>query len=633
MAITAKFDADFSDFQKETKKATAGVKEMEDAVGKIARNITSDLLAMFSIGAVTSFVADIARSASALTELSNQTQISGLEIQTMAAAMSDFGIGTDELAKGMLKLSRGIAGGDDSVAGALARMGLSLKEVQGLKGEALFLKIEHALGSLKGQLRDTTAVALFGDKLGAAFAQAAPGVDAAMAKVKEFNTFMDDDARQALADYDNAMKDAWTNIKNYVANAMGPLAQGFNVLNEATKRGISLGTQSKAFLGWGDGVTQLANELAGLRANTEAQTNATIATAAASAAAGREMTKEQEASQYLRTLRKNASVELTEANIRHLEELKRLGLLTAQHAEGVGVTAAQFKKYTAEVEAAKKAAADLAAAQREADTVALASYRSQLETLKELTAERMKSYGTGEQIRILQELDAAELALTQRVYAQITSEKERLALIEQSGQRRLELGRQIMALEKQQTDRIAQGLLAEVQAHQQRMEMQGLDYNGYVKVETAASTLEQKLAALRAEEAAGIPTKERVALLMQQYAQATYEAAAATDQVIDKNHQAAQSFEELAGAMRKEAAERLSSRPAGGGLLPNAIVGHGGVARDMFGRPVAPGGAISNLPVVNPMTINLNSPLGTPDQIAKAVGDAVTRSAGHAGRF
>ena len=633
MAITAKFDADFSDFQKETKKATAGVKEMEDAVGKLARNITSDLLAMFSIGAVTSFVADIARSASALTELSNQTQISGLEIQTMAAAMSDFGIGTDELAKGMLKLSRGIAGGDDSVAGALARMGLSLKEVQGLKGEALFLKIEHALGSLKGQLRDTTAVALFGDKLGAAFAQAAPGVDAAMAKVKEFNTFMDDDARQALADYDNAMKDAWTNIQHYVANAMGPLAQGFNVLNEATKRGISLGTQSKAFLGWGDGVAQLANELAGLRENTEAQTNATIATAAATAAAGREMTKEQEAAQYLRTLRKNASVELTEANIRHLEELKRLGLLTAQHAEGVGVTAAQFKKYTAELEAAKKAAADLAAAQREADAVALASYRSQLENLKELTAERMKSYGTGEQIRILQELDAAELALTQRVYAQITSEKERLAMVEQSGQRRLEIGRQIMALEKQQTDRIAQGLLAEVQAHQQRMEMQGLDYNGYVKVETAATTLEQKLGELQAQEAAGIPTKERVALLMQQYAQANYEAAAATDQVIDKNHQAAQSFEELAGAMRKEAAERLSSRPAGGGLLPNAIVGHGGVARDMFGRPTVAGGAISNLPVVNPMTINLNSPLGTPDQIAKAVGDAVTRSAGHAGRF
>lgn len=620
MAIDAKFTADFSDFQKETQKATAGVKQMEDAVGKLARNMATDLLAMFSIRSAVTFVSDITQAASALTVLSNQTQISGLEIQTMAAAMSDFGIGTDEIAKGMLKLSRGIAGGDESVATALARMGLSLKDVQDLKGEALFLKIEHALGTLKGELRDTTAATLFGDKLGAAFAQAAPGVDAAMAKVKEFNTFMDDDARKALADYDTAMKDAWTHIKNYVANAMGPLAQGFNVLNEATQRGISLGTQAKAFIGWGDGVAQLANELAGLRENTEAQTNAVNGQAAATAALGREMTAEQQASQFLRTLRKNSAEELTEANIRHLEELKRLGQLNAENAAGVGVTAAQYKKYVQGLEDAKKAASDLAAAQREADALALTSYRAQIENLKTVTTERMKAYGTTEQIRMLKELEAAEVALTRRVYEQITSEKERRALLEEINKRREDIAKQTAALQKQETDRIAQGLLSEVQAHQQRMEMQGLDYNGYVKVDTALTTLETKLAALAAEEAAGIPTKERVALLMAQFAQANYDAARATDQVIDKNHQAAKSFEELAAAMRKEAAERQASRPAG--LMPNAIVGRNGVALDMFGRPVVAGGGISQLPVVN---ISVDGHIiGTEAELARLIGNAMT---------
>jgi hypothetical protein len=624
--ITAKFDADFNQFNKEVKNAERGLTEMEGGVSKIASNIKGYLLGMLSVGAATAFVKSVLDSASALTELSNQTQISGLELQQMAAAMSDYGISADELGKGMLKLSRGIAGGDDSVASALAKMGLSLKDVQGLKGEELFVKIMNSLGQLKGQLRDTTAVTLFGDKLGAAFAGAAPGIDAALAKVKEFNTFMDDDARKALADYQNAMTDAWTNIKNAVANTIGPLAAGFNTLNEATQRGISLGTQAKAFLGWGKGVQELADALANARENTQAQADATIGAAAAQAAYGRELTAEEQALQFLRTLRSNASKELTDAQVRHLEELRRIGQLNAAHAEGVGVNAQQLKKYTEELERSKKAAADLAAAQREADQLALISYKAQLDNLRSIAAARMEAYGTTAQIEALKQLDAAEQALTRTVYANITSEKDRLALVEQSGIRRREIADQIMAKEREVTSLIAAQLLAEAQAHQQRNAALGLDAQGYTKVTSAAETLRIGLEALNAQAMAGVPITERAALLMDEFARANYEAAKATDQVTQANHQAAQSFEEIAAAMRSEAAAKTANRPTSGGLLPNAIVGHGGVARDMFGRPVVPGGAISGLPVVNPMTINVNSPLGTPDQIAKAVGGALTGS-------
>jgi hypothetical protein len=71
------------------------------------------------------------------------------------------------------------------------------------------------------------------------------------------------------------------------------------------------------------------------------------------------------------------------------------------------------------------------------------------------------------------------------------------------------------------------------------------------------------------------------------------------------------------------------SRPAGGGLLPNAIAGRNGVAMDMYGRPTTIGGALTNLPILN---ININSPLGTPDQIASAVGGAVTGSYSSGGK-
>lgn len=64
-------------------------------------------------------------------------------------------------------------------------------------------------------------------------------------------------------------------------------------------------------------------------------------------------------------------------------------------------------------------------------------------------------------------------------------------------------------------------------------------------------------------------------------------------------------------------------RPVGGGLFPTGIVGRGGVAYDQYGRPVVPGGAISGLPVVH---VNINSPLGTPDAISRAVQEAMMNS-------
>ena len=83
-------------------------------------------------------------------------------------------------------------------------------------------------------------------------------------------------------------------------------------------------------------------------------------------------------------------------------------------------------------------------------------------------------------------------------------------------------------------------------------------------------------------------------------------------------------LDEEAKAQTKVATAQQSaaaSRPVGGGLLPNAIIGTGGVARDQYGRPVVAGGAISSLPIVN-VSIEGNV-LGSQYEIARLVGEAV----------
>jgi hypothetical protein len=110
MAVSAKFEADFSDFAKETKKAEAGLTEFEQAAGNVARNVATDLLAMFSVGAVAAFVSDTIEAAGALKVLSQQTQISTDDLQLMAAAMSEFGVSQDELGRGLVTLSSQMRG-------------------------------------------------------------------------------------------------------------------------------------------------------------------------------------------------------------------------------------------------------------------------------------------------------------------------------------------------------------------------------------------------------------------------------------------------------------------------------------------------------------------------------------------
>jgi hypothetical protein len=157
----------------------------------------------------------------------------------MAGAMADFGVDADTLGRALFKLSKNIANGDDGVADALLTMGLSIEQVKNMRGEELFLTIQNGLATLNGSLRDTTAVTLYGEKLGMAMAGASKGTQQAVEDFRKFNTVMSKDTVEALDSASEAITKMEGSLKAIAANAIGPVAEGFNTLISTMNKGAS----------------------------------------------------------------------------------------------------------------------------------------------------------------------------------------------------------------------------------------------------------------------------------------------------------------------------------------------------------------------------------------------------------
>jgi hypothetical protein len=523
-----------ADETRQVDKASTG---LTDTVKSLALGFA----AMFSARAAFNFVKDTINEASALNDLSQQTHIGVEDIQLLAGAMSEFGVDADTLAKGVFSLSRRIAGGDESATHALALMGMSLKDVEGLQGKDLFLKMESGLATLQGSLRDTAASDLFGSKLGMAMAGASEGIGGAMAKAQALNTVMSGESVRAMDEYGESIERTQKSMSAMAGNMIGPLAQGFNVIYDATTKGAS-----KLAIFWAmaqDEMDRAAGAPSGLHLlkllddiniKTEAGIAATKQAAAAHGDVAAAVDTRTKAEQFMAVLEANAAGVLNTTQLADLAHLKEIGALNAANALGIGVNAAQFAKYTAGIEAAKKATSDLADAQKAADALIMTTYQGQLAALRAMETARAKSYGTREQIAMLGRQEAAEQALAAAVYAQLNSEKERMTLIEAGGKRHAEITAQKMALEAKLTAVIGEAILAELQAQVKLNAAWGLDAVGALKAQgSAAETLRLGLEKLQATEQAGVSQKAQTQLLYDAYTKSLYDEATASDAARD----------------------------------------------------------------------------------------------------
>ncbi len=327
-------------------------------LGEQAIDLGKKFIAAFAIEKVVEFALNVGKAQQALSRLSAETQIGTDDLQDLTAATSDYGLSNEELARALFNVQKGIAGGDDSVARGLHKIGLSLEEVKNLQGKELFLTIEAGLAQLQGSLRDTAAADIFGSKLGSAMAGFAKEADAAVKKAEEFNEKLSPKEIADLKAYADEVDRLSKNFGTLKDKLLGGVAGAINSIADANKNGVSWWTLSSAAIK--DTLSQMLGMGPGVNLITElAISEAKVAEAAAKAAEGAtvqaaELSKEAQAAQFLATLRLDAAKQLAPYQQQGLEDLRAMGQLNQQNAAAIGVSADQFKQYTENVRIAEQ---------------------------------------------------------------------------------------------------------------------------------------------------------------------------------------------------------------------------------------------------------------------------------------
>jgi hypothetical protein len=298
-----------------------------------------------------------------------------------------------------------------------------------------------------------------------------------------------------------------------------------------------------------------------------------------------------------------------------------------------GMSESEGRAFEAMLKDQTKAQEDATKAQAEHDAMRLTGLSNQIKAMETLAAANAKGYGTQEQIKNLQALDAQEKALTQSVYDNITSEKERMKLIEQYGAKHAEIQGKIIALENQRAQVVNAQVIAELNAGKQLNA-------GTAETETAYTKMMVALDALHAKKVEGINQTNQENVIYQQYTDALLQAAQADDAAMQaaarKNDELAKtppllqaataaSIENAFGTQylvgpngqrieigpHGELPDNLDQMFAGGASFSS---GTSNQARIGTGYGTATGGGIN---------LFVTQPLGTPEAIASAVGDAL----------
>jgi hypothetical protein len=462
--------------------------------------------------------------AGALADMSAKTGLSVEQLQKFAEVGAAAHVSVEDFTQSAFRLGIALEGGTAPVVDAVKKLGLNYQALMNMGVDQQFNTVAKALeGVANVQERNRLGVELMQKSYGGIAQAIDQGFTASMEKATAATT-----AQVGAID---KLGDAWDQFVVRTKNAATSQAGAAVIGAEAFSK---LSTYEKLLVLLSGDVTNLAQTFDKL----------TRAGQAAAAATDIELPKQEK-----RIVLTKAEIEAADRFAEGWKELNSLG--TSYHETIAGINpvlaeqvtyyinagasmAALIKAYpqltAAELEALKTAVTEATKAQAAFDAMQMASYAAKIKMLDTVVAANAKAYGTEEQIAALQRLDAQELALTQSVYDNITSEKDRMKLIEDYGKAHEAISAKIIALENQRKDVVNAAVLAELDAQTKLNAAYGLTASGGIAQQiTAYDTLQKGLDALHAKKVAGIDQAQQENLLYKQYTDALLASAKADD--------------------------------------------------------------------------------------------------------
>lgn len=177
--LVVKIQASLAEFSKQLDDASGQVEKMgkkmtgSAGVATVALGNLAAMGAEKALSAIISLGNQLISVGGHLTDLSSKTGISTKALQELEFAAGQVGIPLETLTGAIQKLGAKLATGDKGAAAALKEIGISVKDIQGLKPEEVFYKVGQGMDTVDSAgKRAAIAVALFGK----AGAEALPGL-------------------------------------------------------------------------------------------------------------------------------------------------------------------------------------------------------------------------------------------------------------------------------------------------------------------------------------------------------------------------------------------------------------------------------------------------------------------------
>jgi hypothetical protein len=257
MAITAKFDADFSDFQQEVKQAGIALETFEKSSARVGDVVPKNLqriadeaghagsgLSMMgqiagSLGIVTSiteavslmkqFTVEVINSADALHTLHERTGISIEGLQDMQDVADKSGTTIEALASAVGQLDAKIGTGDKGVTAAFAELGINVGEFLKLDPDERFFTLARAVGDIEDPIK---LARIASELFGKTWKELVPALKAGFQEAGNEATHMSEATVKALNDMKNVGTDWAKWAKSEGAYAVASFWRAFTLGSE-----------------------------------------------------------------------------------------------------------------------------------------------------------------------------------------------------------------------------------------------------------------------------------------------------------------------------------------------------------------------------------------------------------------